>query len=165
MVKKQEMRAAIDRVLARMDQKRAARRHNRQVASREVAKRRDHEKRMAKAALLRPKRKRVRRLELAGWKVLASRMAGDTWYDFGQLHKLIPEYARGSAKAWVGQGLQKRGLIERAGNPDFDPSAARGAVTMSRYVYRLSAAGQRQAAQWREACGMTSDTSKSEKGL
>lgn len=166
MVKNSEMKAAIDRALARMDAKRTARRRAANDAARQVGKRRDKEKRIAKAQLLRPKRKRVRRLELAGWKMLTARMVDDTWYDASQIHRLMPEYARGSVKAWLWGLLPKRGLVERAGHESFDPSAPRkGAVTVARYVYRLSAAGQKQAAQWRDACGMVSDAPKSEKAL
>lgn len=160
MVKNSEMKAAIDRALARMDAKRTARRRAAGDAARQVGKRRDREKRIAKAALLRPKRKRVRRLELAGWRILCARMADDTWYEFGQLRALMPEYARGSAKAWVMQGLQKRGLIERAGNPDFDPGAARGSKTPVRYLYKLTATGAGRAVEWRETVGMSAGTSE-----
>lgn len=102
---------------------------------------------------------------LAGWKVLAARMEPGTWYTAGQIRALVPEYARGSVKAWVWQLLSKAGLVERAGNPDYDPRTLRPGQNGVRYLYALTATGASEAAGWRCELGMGEDTRKRETGL
>lgn len=153
-------RRMIEQAMARLDARRVAARKAKMSAARENAKRRDREKRMARAAELRVSRsRRERKLALPGWLVLVARMEDGAWYAIEDLRKLMPEYAHGSVKAWTWQKLPDMGLLERAGNPDFDPAAKQGA----RYLYGLSPAGREQAASARHELGLMSDTAEREK--
>jgi hypothetical protein len=95
---------------------------------------------------------------LAGWKVMCARLEPGTWYTAGQIRALMPDYAKGSVKAWLWQLLPKAGLVERAGNPDYDPRKLRPGQTGERYLYALTATGASEAAGWRCELGMGSDT-------
>lgn len=134
--------------------KRTTRRKERQVAAREPA----HMVGQGRPAL-------QKILPLAGWKVLAARMEPGTWYTAGDVRAMMAEYAKGSIKAWLRQLLPKQGLLERAGNPDYDPKTLRPGQTGVRYLYALTAAGASAAAEWRCELGMVSDSGKSETGL
>lgn len=148
-------RRLIDKAMARLDAKRVRARKAKMSAARDNAKRRDRERRMAKAEALRPSRgRKVAKLGPPGWQVLVARMDDGTWYTFAELRALTPEYAIGSIKAWVHQRLPREGLIEKAGNPDCDPAAKQG----SRFLYGLSPAGREQAASARSDIGLVSGT-------
>lgn len=94
-----------------------------------------------------------RRLALPGWQVLTARMDPARWYTRRELYGVAPEYAETSIEAWLIQRLLRRGLVDRAPNPDFDPGVAAGAQTEPRWLYRLSASGVKAATEWRESLG------------
>ena len=151
----------IEKAMARLD---AARVRKQKAAHAAAMRKREARNRERQAAAREPVRTVGRgRPELqkinalAGWKVLAARMEPGTWYTVGQIRALVPEYAQGSVKAWVWQLLPKQGLIERAGNPDYDPRTLRPGQNGVRYLYALTAAGASEAAGWRCELGMGED--------
>jgi len=152
--------------LARLDtvrRKRAAIAH---AGARANAKRRDKEKRMARATALAasvPNRKRVRRLALPGYQMLCARMDPDVWYTFGELRAAMPEYSYRSVQAWLYQKGRRLGLFDRAGNPDFDDSVPERAQASGRYLYRLSGKGASEAQEWLSAIGGQLDAGANEK--
>ncbi len=151
----------IEKAMARLDAARARKRKAAHAAA--MARRAKRQQELREAAREpvhtvvrgRPELQKIN--ALAGWKVLAARMAPGTWYTAGQIRALVPEYARGSVKAWVGQLLPKAGLVERAGNPDYDPRTLRPGQNGVRYLYALTATGAREAAEWRCELGMGED--------
>jgi hypothetical protein len=92
-------------------------------------------------------------LELLGWQVLVARMAPGAWYARPDLRDLIPEYAEGSVRAWVHQKLLAGGLVERAGNPEFDHGKPGRRQATPQWLYRLTEAGIALGEAWREALG------------
>ena len=83
-----------------------------------------------------PSRLDRRRLDKPGWQVLLDRMAPGEWYGQPDLVALVPEFARGSVKAWIAQKLPAAGLIERAPNADFDAAAPDRRQLQPRMLYR-----------------------------
>lgn len=156
-----EHRRNLERAMAMLDIARRKRQAAAQKRARANRQRRDKERRKETARSLRaptqPEGVRRPRLALAGWKMLCVRMDPETWFTFGELRRLMPEYASGSMKAWVMQMGPRRGLFERAGNPDFDDSVPERAMASGRFLYRLTAAAAAEAAQWREDLAGCSD--------
>jgi len=100
-----------------------------------------------------------KRLPLPGWQVLAARMQPGVWYRFTDLVAIMPEYARGSVKAWLHQRLPREGVaIDRAGNPDFDPAApAQTANQGGRYLFKIGDKAVSVAQGWALAIGEVSE--------
>ena len=109
---------------------------------------------------------------LAGWKVLAARMEPGEFYAFADLCALLPEYPRGSVKAYFAQRMPQNGVLSRVHAPEAGSQAdvarlklladwrcdsgggegregfARQAVD-SVWLYTLSEHGEREAVAWR----------------
>lgn len=133
------------RGVATTRQRRQARREAAAKAAREKSPLRDPVRTLPNAERLKQ--------PLAGWKMLLVRMAPETWYLFSELREIMPEYARGSVKAWAMQKLLVDGLIERAGNPDHDPADYQSAMRDGRYLYALSASGVEKREEFRAQIG------------
>jgi hypothetical protein len=84
----------------------------------------------------------VRRLELPGWVMLLARLDPGRWYAAGEIKALMPEYARGSVRAWLWQRCVPAGYLERAPNADHDANRALGRQLEGRWLYRITLAGQ-----------------------
>lgn len=162
-------RRNIEKALARMDKRRREKARKANARSAATNARRREEKLEARTAFAakrdasRGKAAVSRRLALAGWKVLLARMDPGAWYVQGQMEKLAPEYARGTVKGWVCGPLVRDGWLERAGNPEYTGEVPWPAKTVPRYLYRCTELAAGSAAEWREALGECSDTSRHEK--
>ena len=155
-------RRLIEKAMARLDAKKQRERRAKWAAARKLRYKRAKERKLAKQAELRATsilRRRggqpelTRRLPIAGWKAMAARLEPDTWYSFSDMRVLNPEFSKDSLKAWIQQRLRAQNLVERAGNPDFDDSIPAGSQVACRYLYRLTAEGERLAAEWRRELG------------
>lgn len=162
-------RAAIEKAMARLDAQRVRKDKAAQARARDKAKRRKRERDVATRLDVSTVRNLPTALKqrhaIAGWRVLLARMEPGTWYTFAETRVLIAEYPTGSAKAWLMQKLPARGLIERAGNPDYDPRMLRPGQSGARYLYGLSIAGAQEGRQARLDLGAVSETGKSETAL
>lgn len=87
---------------------------------------------------------------LAGFKVIASRMAPGAWYSVAELRDLGAEFPARSVKAWLKVKLFDAGIVERAHNPDFDCTKADRRQSEPRFVYRLTARGIELTGEWRK---------------
>lgn len=97
-----------------------------------------------------------RKLALAGWKVLAARMAPGEWYAVSDMAALLPEYSYRSAKAWAVK-LRGLGVTERTRNPDLDTSKPPSRQLEPVWLHRLTARGLELRQGWREALGLASE--------
>lgn len=155
-------RHLIEKAMARLDARKQRERRAKWAAGQKLRHKRERERKLAKQADLRATgilcqrggpADRTRRLPIAGWKVMASRMSREAWMSFSDIRVVCPEYSKNSLKAWIQQKLRQKGLVERAGNPAFDDSIAAGLQVECRYIYRLSAEGAGRAVEWRQAIG------------
>lgn len=153
-------KAAIQRAILQLDQATARKRKQGVARRKALVARRKQERKAAKAAALAGAKTGLAlvndlrtKYSIAGWKVLCVRMTPGAWYDFGQLRALMPEFERGSMKAWVRQKMPRQGVIERAGNPDFYEDPNNRALIVPRYLYRLTPEAVDLAAQWRIELG------------
>lgn len=159
----------IEKAMVRLDAARVRKQKAAHAAAMALREKRKRERREAARTPVRTIRQAVPVLQriqpLAGWKVLCARMEPGTWYTAGQLKAMMPEYAKGSLRAWIGQRLPEEGLVMRAGNPDYDPAKLQPGQTGERYLYALTEMAAELAAGWRCELGMGEDTGKRETGL
>lgn len=141
----------IRRALERMDAARAKRIADALAGARARGHETAKQRRIAKAKAARQARVPQRRLTIEGWQAMAARMAPGAWYEFPALVDLMPEFARGSVKAWLHQKLIRGGIVAKAVNPDFDLSKRQEHQTVGRNAYSLTATGADLAAEWRQA--------------
>lgn len=165
----ERQRILIEKALARMDAKRRAKQTAAAARSKATKERRQREKREAKQETARgivpnifrkgPK-EAERKLALGAGPVVLARMEPGAWYARRDLVRLMPEYALGTVKTQIWQMLQN-GLIERAGNPDFELRPDDNPMRNDgRYVYGLTTAGQEAGQDARKRLGWCSDTRK-----
>lgn len=160
-------RKAIENAMARLDATKARKRKAATARRLELKRRRERERAEARRETATGSCRHLpnelrKRYAVAGWQVLLARMDPGVWYDWPQIRALMPEFKRGSVKAWVWQKAVRAGAIERAGNPDYKPDRRNPAATGLRYLYKISPNATGVAAEWRSALGMTSDTSEHE---
>src|SRR5690606_31176781 len=92
-----------------------------------------------------------RKGELAGWQMLICRMEPGEWYARRDVETLMPEYARGSIGGWLSQLMPRRGMIDRAANPEIvDPAPQRGEPI---YLYRMTATAAEMRVGWLRELG------------
>jgi len=146
-----------------LDQRQVAERKRKQAEARALAARRKAERKAARSHGvdygIRGVPNELRKtLALPGYQVMCARMRPGVWYTSPQIKALLPEYAAGSARAWLWSKAPELGLVERAGNPERTGERAWPAKTEARYVYALTEKGAAEAAEWRCELGMGSDT-------
>ncbi|MBE0561833.1 MAG: hypothetical protein IH622_13605 [Ochrobactrum anthropi] len=154
MAKKSAVEKIIDRAIARVDVGRRKRELEGLKRAAETRRRRDkQEKYAARERLAAEVKSGTRGLneriaQLPGWQMLLVRMEPGRWYTYGELVKLMPEYSYNSLKVWTTMFLVKRGLVDRANNPDWKYEQTWKSLSDPRYVYRVAHSATEQRAEW-----------------
>lgn len=131
-----------------------------EVVARAVAKSVRTRKRQAKKRQVERKRKYERpsargkgnkdrmRYRIPRWQMLVCRMEPGEWYALADLCQIMAEHNK-TVWLWL-RGNRRRGLIERAPDPDWRPSFGFPARMKPRHLFRLTAGAARLREAWQE---------------